>query len=428
MEILNSVISGVVCPVVLLFFGIIFAVRLRFFYVLHPMKTLSGVCANAKNGFASLACALAGTLGVGNMAGVATALSMGGPGALVWMELGAFAAMGVKYMEVRLAMDTRVPTAEGYAGGAWFYIKKLSPSLASFFAVLCIINSYLTGNVVQVKAAASAFDVPPLFVGITVGVAALITASGGGRRILRACTCIIPVLCAVYLIASLYIIVKNGEKVPQIAVDAVKSAFSIRSAAGGALGLGVTRAMRYGITRGIFSNEAGCGTSPTAHAMSNSTDAHGQGCLGILEVFIDTTVLCTVTGLVILISGESGEDGIGVTLRAFTALAGEGVGRVIALSVVLFAFSTVICQASYGLGAVDYISRGRAGEILYLLGILLCCIAGSVIPEGFMWQIADLVISLMTVINTIVVYILTRQKKKGFRLWEPTVEDKSLTP
>ena len=198
---------------------------------------------------------------------------------------------------------------------------------------------------------------------------------------------------------------------PQIAMDAIKDAFSVRSVAGGLGGLSVMRAMRYGICRGIFSNEAGCGTSPTAHAMAETDDAHGQSCLGIFEVFIDTTVLCTVGGLVILISGENGPDGIGVTLRAFSALGGELMGKIIAFSIVMFAFSTVISQASYGLAAVSYLTKSGAGEVIYLLGILVSCIVGSIISEGLMWEIADVVLSLMTVIN--IWYILRIKKPHG---------------
>lgn len=407
MEKISSILSGIICPVFLIFAGLYFGWRLRFFYVFHPIKTLKSVKGALKKGFSSLACALAGTLGVGNMAGVATAVYMGGPGALVWMEIGALCAMAVKYMEVRLAMETRV----GRRGGAWNYIKKISAPAASLFALLCIGNSYLTGNIVQVKAAASALPFPPIWVGIAMGCFALFVAAGGGKRISGFCSAAIPFLCALYLGLCLYIIIAHRRMLPQIAMDAIKDAFSVRSAAGGLGGFAVMRAMRYGICRGIFSNEAGCGTSPTAHAMAETDDAHGQSCLGIFEVFIDTTVLCTVGGLVILISGENGPDGIGVTLRAFSALGGELMGKIIAFSIVMFAFSTVISQASYGLAAVSYLTKSGAGEIIYLLGILVSCIIGSVISEGLMWQIADVVLSLMTVIN--IWYILRIKKPHG---------------
>ncbi len=410
MEKISSILSGVICPAFLIAFGIYFGVRLRFFYLVRPRKTLASVKRSMGRGFSSLATALAGTLGVGNMAGVATAISVGGSGALAWMEIGALCAMGVKYVEVRLAMETRVKGAEGYRGGAWYYIRKISPAAASFFALLCIGNSYLTGGIVQVKAAASAVDIPPLWVGIGIGSAALWIACGGGKRISRVCSLAIPLLCGVYLAVCLYIIIKNRGIVPQIALLSIKNAFSIKSVGGGLSGFAVMQSMRYGICRGIFSNEAGCGTSPTAHAMADTEDIHGQGCLGILEVFIDTTLLCTVTGLVILISGETGDDGIGVTLRAFSLLAGEAVGGIIAASVVLFAFSTVICQASYGLFAVEYLTESKIGEAAYLLGILISCIVGAVISEDIMWEIADTVISLMTVINISFLVLLTAPK------------------
>ena len=399
MDKISYVLSGIICPVFLVIFGVYFGIRLKFFYILHPVKTLFGAGKAVRKGFSSLACALAGTLGVGNIAGVATALYMGGSGALVWMEIGALCAMSVKYIEVRLAMETRVKTGGGYVGGAWYYIRKISPFAASAFAVLCIGNSLLTGNIVQVKAAAEAVKIPPIIVGAVMGAAALWVAAGGGKRIRDVCTFFIPVLCFIYLGVSLYIIVSHSKIVPQIAMDMIKNAFSLKSAGGGLAGFGVSRCVRYGICRGIFSNEAGCGTSPTAHVATECEDVHGQSCLGILEVFIDTTVLCTVTGFVILISGERGPDGIGTALRAFSALAGDVAGKIIAVSVVLFAFSTVICQASYGLSAVSYLSRGKVGETVYLFAILISCLVGSVIGEGIMWEIADILVSLMTVIN-----------------------------
>lgn len=414
METINTVLSGILMPALLIGVGIWFAVRLRFFYILHPVRFCRMLAEAHKGGgvspFRALSQALAGTLGVGNMAGVATAIVAGGPGAIFWMWISALCAMSVKYAEVRIAVEHRRSNADGFFGGAMYYIKdifgKKLPRVGLVagggFAILCMANSLLTGNIVQMHAAASVFPwMPPLILGGIIAAMSFVIACGGAGRVSEVTMRLIPFLSGAYMIISLFILVRNGDRIPGVLHAIFSSGLSLRAAAGGTAGFAVNRAIRFGVTRGIFSNEAGCGTSPTAHAAANTRSSHHQGCFGIFEVFADTIVLCTMTALVILLSDgvDKGMDGIPLTVYAYTALAGRGAGVFIGISVILFAFATVICQTQYGTVAIGYFTRKKIPYRLYLVLCATASIGGTVISEGLMWQTADLIVSLMTALN-----------------------------
>lgn len=414
METINGFLSGILMPVLLMGAGIWFAVRLRFFYILHPIRFCRTLADAHKGGGVSpvraLSQALAGTLGVGNMAGVATAIVAGGPGAILWMWISALCAMSVKYAEVRLAVEHRRNGDGGFFGGAMYYIKdifgKKLPMLGAAagggFAVLCMANSLLTGNIVQMHAAASVFPwMPPLILGGIIAALSFVIACGGAGRVSEVTMGLIPFLSGAYMLISVVILIRNGSRIPGVLQDIFSAGLSFRAAAGGVTGFAVNRAIRFGVTRGIFSNEAGCGTSPTAHAAANTKSAHHQGCFGIFEVFADTIVLCTMTALVILLSDGVGQgmDGIPLTVYAYTSLAGKGAGIFIGISVILFAFATVICQTQYGTVAIGYFTQKKTPQRFYLVLCAAASIFGTVISEGLMWQTADLIVSLMTALN-----------------------------
>lgn len=417
-------------PAILIIAGIYFGARLRFFYVLHPAKFIKTLKESAGEGGVSplraLTQALAGTLGVGNMAGVATAITAGGAGAVFWMWLSAFAAMSVKYFEVYLGVRHRRQDKNGFFGGAMYYIRditksyfpKMSFAFGGAFAVLCIANSLMTGNIVQMKAAAEVFpDIPPLVIGVTLAVSALAVAvfsSGKADKVSAVTSVIIPVLCAAFFVISLAVIVRNIADVPTVIGKIFADAFSLRPALGGTGGFLIMRAVRFGTTRGVFSNEAGCGTSPTAHASANAKSPHHQGCFGIFEVFADTVVLCTLTALVILLAGVPASlDGIPLTLFAYTKLAGGISGRIIGVSVILFAFATVICQTQYAAEALRYFTKSRSVKYFYFLISFAATVYGTVIQSESMWLWCDFIISLMTVLN-IVCLILSKEKPYKF--------------
>lgn len=414
METINGFLSGILMPVMLMGAGIWFAVRLRFFYILHPIRFCRTLADAHKGGGVSpvraLSQALAGTLGVGNMAGVATAIVAGGSGAILWMWISALCAMSVKYVEVRLAVEHRRSSDGGFFGGAMYYIKDvfgkklsvLGAAAGGGFAVLCMANSLLTGNIVQMHAAASVFPwIPPLILGGSIAALSFVIACGGAERVSEVTMGLIPFLSGAYMLISAVILIRNGSRIPGVLQNIFSAGLSFRAAAGGATGFAVDRAIRFGVTRGIFSNEAGCGTSPTAHAAANTKSAHHQGCFGIFEVFADTIVLCTMTALVILLSDGVGRgmDGIPLTVYAYTSLAGKGAGIFIGISVILFAFATVICQTQYGTVAIGYFTKKKMPQRVYLVLCAAASIFGTVISEGLMWQTADLIVSLMTALN-----------------------------
>lgn len=426
MELINTYLSGYVMPALLMGTGLFFGIKMRFFYVLHPVKTLRELkSTGADKGISpgrALTQALAGTLGVGNMTGVASAVCQGGAGAVFWMWASALLAMSIKYFEVALAVKCRRRDNEGYFGGAMYYVRdvfkdtvpRLCGILGGSFALLCIVNSLLTGNIVQINSAAGALEnVPTIVTGTACALLTLPVVLGKGKRISAVTMALVPLLSLIYIVISLVIIVPNLHRLPSVLSEIFESAFSLRAAGGGVGGYLIARAVRFGTTRGIFSNEAGSGTSPTAHAAANAKSPHAQGCFGIFEVFADTIVLCSLTAFVILLSDgcAKGLDGIRLTLYAFSSQAGSLAGTVIAISVILFAYATVICQTGYGTVALQSVTKSRCFFYLYIALSFCATVFGSVISQGLMWQAADLVISVMTVLNVV---CLIAAERKGY--------------
>lgn len=376
--------------------------------------------------YSALSMALAGTLGVGNITGVASALISGGSGAVFWMWAGALISVVVKYAEVYLAVKFRIPDKNGWQGGAMYYIRdgfsrfvsyKSASFLGGIFAVLCCLNSLLTGNIVQSNAAASIVPSDKrLICGIALGILLFISLLYGSRRIERITSFLMPPLTAVYMLVSVYIILVNCTLVPGILADIISSAFHGKAIVGGVYGFSVREAIRFGIMRGIFSNEAGCGTSPTAHAVAETNSPSSQAKLGMAEVVFDTVILCSMTALVLLIADSKyslipwngNADASAVTLESFKALAGEGIYFVMIILVILFAYATIIAQLYYGVTAVRYLTSGKMPQYLYYASSVVCTIAGSVITAPVMWTAADLLIGCMTVMNCISLVILRK--------------------
>lgn len=425
LESINSLLSGSVLPAVLIFTGIYLGARQRFYCILHPVRFIKDLKAAGTGGgtspFKALSTALAGTLGVGNISGVATAVSAGGAGAVFWMWISALCAMSVKYAEVYLAVLYRKENGGKKKGGAPYYIKeglskyfgkRRAAALALFFAFLLVTNSLLTGNLVQVNAAVSAGgEIPPWAVALAFGICTLVVVGGGASRVGDFTVKTIPVLSAVYIALSLFIIFSNFQLVPGVFREIFRGAFRLPAAVGGICGYGMKEAVRYGVTRGVFSNEAGCGTAPTAHAAADTKSPHHQGCFGIFEAFCDTIVLCTMTAVIILMADVKGCDGIALSVKSYGFFGGGAAQIIIAASVIIFALATVICQAYYGIEALSFISGGKRLKYLYLACSFAVTIAGAYIAPAVMWQIADLQIAVMTIINTLVVFILSDEVK-----------------
>ncbi|MBQ7353141.1 MAG: sodium:alanine symporter family protein [Clostridia bacterium] len=417
-----DILCGVIMPFFLLFVGLIFGIKYKFFYLIHPIKTFKTILKNQKGGFKSLSLALAGTLGVGNIVGVASAISMGGYGSIFWMWISAFCAMSLKYAEVCLAMKYRKQKASGYEGGAPFYIyhgfkSKLGNSLAFvlsvIFALLCVSNSLTTGNLVQINAVSNILPVSKLLFGAIFAFLCMLVILGGKKRISAFNSVLIPLLSLSYTIVCLGIILKNASYIPNAFLLIIRDAFSNKSICGGIFGFTISSALRYGVSRGVLSNEAGCGTSPCAHASSESTSVHGQGCLGIFEVFVDTILLCTLTAFVIIISNTSlNGNSMNIVINAFSIFLGTGGKYFIGFSSILFAFATICTQFFYGSESISYFTRSKISLTIYSVLFLSVIILGAIIPMSVMWQISDFVLAIMTIINLICLIFLFKETKK----------------
>jgi len=416
LEFLNRYLCGIILPVMLILVGIYYAFRLKFFYILHPIRLVRDM---ARGGFKSLSVALAGTLGVGNIVGVASALISGGAGAIFWMWVSAFIAMSLKYCEVCLAMKYRRVKNNGeHYGGAPYYIRdglkkkyglKLARLFSVIFALLCTVNSLTTGNLVQINAVSNLTSFPKIYVGIFFAVLILFIILGGIKRISSFSSILIPILSVFYVVMSIYIVFSNLSQIPSVFALIFKEAFSVKSAASGFCGYGIMSAIRFGVSRGLLSNEAGCGTSPTAHASSNTQSIHSQGCLGIFEVFVDTILLCTLTALVILLYGKSNDNSMALVISAYEYFAYK-IGKYgIIIASLLFALATIACQYYYGIESLGYITKKSFARTAFTVIFLIVIVIGAVIPMSLMWEISDLALGLMTIFNLLCLVALRKE-------------------
>ena len=406
-----QLISGVLMPLMLGCGGVYFLCSVGVKLFRRPRRLWHALSAGRGRGAArALAVALAGTLGVGNIAGVATAMVLGGAGAVFWMWVSALLAMLLKYAEVLLAVRSRRIGEGRYHGGAMYYIKECFGGgagkwMATVFAVLCLVCAFTLGGVIQTSAAVGAafkaFHVPPLAVGFAMGVgASLVLLGKRGELVERVCVALVPFVCVLFAVAALAVLILRREALPGAFAAIWKGAFSLQSGIAGGTGALVAGAIRYGVARGLISNEAGCGTAPIAHAAAEADLPAAQGVWGILEVFVDTILLCTLTALVILVSGVPlvGEDGVTLAMDAFGAVLGGLAPPVLAVSVLLFAFATLLCWSHYGAECLYYLT-GK-DRVRWMIPIVLSAtVVGSVAAPAVLWELTDLVVALMTILN-----------------------------
>lgn len=412
MNLINSVLGEVALPLTLCLAGTFFIFKIRGFYILHPVSTLRTVL-RSSGGFRSLCVALAGTLGVGNIVGVASAIIMGGAGAVFWLIASAFLAMGIKYAEAYLSISHRRGCKGDYYGGAPYYISDSRSGergwrLGAIFAVGCVANSLSTGCLVQLNSISGFFSKGRLLFGILIAFVVFLIIKGGKNRIEATSSVIIPLLSAGYILISLYIIFTNLGGVCVVFSRILRDALGIREVLSGACGFGISSAIRYGVSRGLLSNEAGCGTAPTAHATS-SLDAHSQGCLGIFEVFWDTVVLCTLTAVVILLADISEPSPILLAIRSYGRFTGVFGEAFISVACVLFALATVSCQYFYGVSSVEFLSRCEGAKRAFLSVFLIVCVISCIISSSLMWQIADFIIAFLALYNIVFLVILSKE-------------------
>lgn len=434
LEFCNTYLLGVAVPLCLMLAGLFFMVRLRAFPFLHPLRVLRTVLKKSQKGGISpgraLSMALAGVLGVGNLVGVSAALAAGGPGAVFWMWVSATLAMLLKYAETVLALRHR---CEG-RGGAMYYMvdafrgrfSGVGRGIALVFSALCLIDAMSMGCVVQVNAMASAwqgaYGVPTWLTGLLCALVVLAVGLGGARRVSGATERLVPLMTVGFVAVSLMAILPHASRLPVLLADICRSAFAGEAAGqsvlGGVGGFLLSRALRFGTMRGLLSNEAGCGTSPMAHATADTEDAAKQGCLGIVEVFVDTHLLCTMTALVVLLAWDKvsalGESPMLMTLKAYEALLGPWAGAFLCVAVLFFGLATLFCWSHYAGESCVYLvgERGRRTDVvrkLCLFVYCLFCVVGAVVAPESVWTVADFSIGCMTLLNVAVLCRLHRE-------------------
>lgn len=378
--------------------------------------------------FQALSTALAATVGTGNIAGVATAIAGGGPGAVFWMWVGAFLGMMTSFSENVLGIKYRYKNESGeWVGGAMVYMERglNMKRLAVIFSFFCVLASFGIGNISQANSIASAldnaFNIPKPLTGAAVTAFAAPIILGGIKGIARVTEKIVPFMAVSYIAGGLAVVLSNIGSVPEAFGMIFRGAFNLRAVGGGALGCTVSRAIRFGIARGVFSNEAGLGSSVTVHSASDVKEPVVQGMWGIFEVFADTIVICTVTALSILTTvydfetgvaafGADGNalDGAPLTAAAFSSVFGRLGGAFIAISLALFAFSTILGWSYYGERGIYYIFGQKAVppyKVVFIAIIMLGCVS----RPGLAWEISDTFNGLMAVPNLIAVILLHGQ-------------------
>ena len=370
--------------------------------------------------FQAVTTALAGTVGTGNIAGVTGAIFVGGPGAVFWMWVSAFFGMCTKYAEIALAMKYRETDENGtHSGGPMYYIEKgLGKNwkpLAVIFALLGGLASFGIGNIAQSSEIAGAmsglFGIAPMITGIILAVIVAIVVIGGVQRIGKVTSLLVPFMALFYILAGLAVIVLRITDVPAVFAQIFTSAFSFEAVGGGVFGYAIMVAMKQGFARGVFSNEAGLGSAPIAHAASSAQEPCEQAMWGVFEVFFDTIIICTITALTVLLSGfELGADALAgyaskgaAAVAAFNSiLPGTIGGTVIQISLLFFALSTILGWSYYGERCWNYLTRGnKAVVMVYKVVFILFCIVGATGSGTLMWDISDTLNGLMAIPNLI---------------------------
>ena len=419
---LNDQVISVITSIMLLGAGLWFSLKLKFFYLRHPKRIIKSMTERKSSGgispFRAVTLALAGTLGVGNIAGVASSIAIGGYGSVFWMWISALLAMMLKYAEITLAIrHRRRDSATGeYHGGAAYYIKDLLSSrgkkgigsvLALIFSVLCIVNAVTMGCVIQANAVSTSFagvmNFSPLILGVVMALLCVLVVMGNAKWISAFSEKTVPLMTFGYILLSVAVLASRGGLIDDAFRLIFEDAFSFRSAAGGAAGFVISRGLRAGVMRGLMSNEAGCGTAPTAHAAADTDSPAKQGFWGLFEVFVDTILLCTLTALVIIVAGDGvlaySENPMMMAIKAYSSVLGKWSEYYMCLSVFLFAFATIICWAHYGKESLIAISKKRGLQIAFVVIFCAFVVIGAISAPDGVWLAADLALGVMTIIN-----------------------------
>ena len=430
----NDVLTGSVLIIALVGIGLLFTFKLGFIQIRGFKdgwnRTFGGLFSKkgdaGKDGmssFQALATAIAAQVGTGNIVGVASALVAGGPGAIFWMWISAFLGMSTIFAEAVMAQKFKQVSDDGtVTGGPVYYIRgafkgTFGKVLAAIFAVLIIFALGFMGNAVQSNSIAAswntAFGIPKIAMGIFVAVVSLFVFTGGMKRIAKVTELIVPIMAAFYIVGSLIVIFANVTAIPAAFHDIIVGAFKPAAVAGGAMGATLKLAVQKGVARGLFSNEAGMGSTPHAHAVAKVKHPVEQGFVAMIGVFIDTFVILNLTALVIITTGSrtTGLTGAQLSQYAFSTLYGKFGEIFIAICMLFFAFSTIIGWYFFGEANIRYLFGAKAVKI-YSIIVCICVALGSLQEVELVWNMADCFNSMMVIPNAIALVALSGLVKK----------------
>lgn len=452
---IDDFVWGPVMLVLLVGTGIFLTIRLKF----RPWRnlgyalksTLSKEARTTKRGtgdvspFSALTTALAATIGTGNIVGVATAMVSGGPGALVWMWISACFGLTSKFSECMLAIKYREVNENGEMSGGPMYTmkkgfknKKVGAFLGMLFAVFAVIASFGIGNMTQANSISEAlnntfhFDVK--IVGVVLTILALVIIVGGIKTISKVSSVVVPVMAIFYVVAGLIVIIVNIENIPSGVAMIFKMAFSPQSVAGGVAGTitaSMMNAMRFGVARGVFSNEAGMGSAAITAAAATTDDPVRQGYINMTGTFWDTIVVCTITGLCIASSGVLGTvgadgkvvEGAALTILAFKSALGEVGGILVTIGIVLFAFSTILGWEYHGEKAFEYIFGTHKYNMVYRVFFSLIVFVGATTTLQVVWNFSDIANALMAIPNLICLLVMSNVIAKEVERFQPIIQE-----
>lgn len=433
---LNEFVWGAVMLALFIFVGLYLSIKTSFVQTRAKLvfkntigKLLSDGMREKGNGlspFRAMTTALAGTVGTGNIAGVTGAIFIGGAGSIFWMWVSALLGMCTKYAEITLAVHYRRTDSDGsHYGGPMYYIESGLGTrwriLAVIFALLCCAASLGIGNMTQSSEIAGAakvlFGLDRKICGVIIALAVGLVVLGGIRRIGAVTSYLVPIMSILYILAGLYIIIVRVQDIPHVLYQIVSEAFTVRAMGGGAVGSGMLCALKQGFARGVFSNEAGLGSAPIAHAAADTDEPCEQAMWAVFEVFVDTIVICSITAFTVLLSGitetSGGLDayvsGGAAAGAAFNAIIPHGIGgALIQISLIFFAFSSIICWCYYGERCVDYLSHGKhIAGVVYKLVFICFCYLGAVGSASLVWDVSDTLNGLMAIPNLIALLLLS---------------------
>ncbi|MCL7413036.1 MAG: sodium:alanine symporter family protein [ANME-2 cluster archaeon] len=440
---IDEVVWGPAMMFLLIGTGIYLTIRLRGLQVrklVYTLRLFQGPGAEGKGDispFKALMTTISGTIGTGNIAGVATAISLGGPGALFWMWITALVGMATKFVECTLSLHFRDELPDGtMIGGPFYYLekgfrrRKIGVFLGMLFAFFGVLSSFGIGNMTQANSMSIAlndtFNVPGVVTGLVLAVVVGVVVIGGIKRLGDVAGSLVPFMAIIYILIALLVLVLNIRELPDALLLIIRSAFTGTAAAGGFTGAAVASAMRFGIARGIFSNEAGLGSAPMAHATARTSHSVRQGLVAMLGPFIDTIVMCSMTGLVIVSTGawETGKTSTSLSIHAFNSQIGFAGDVIVTLGMVMFAFTTILTWSFYGKQCISYfvekVSKGiglyrsflRLYYSVFLVGIVVG--AGVVdLPQAVqyldrIWLFSDITNALMAIPNLVGLIFLNK--------------------